>query len=246
MKNKRLLTAFILMNIAVIAALAWFVFSNPEGSGNRADSAPDAGIQVGRTKVLAETAADSPVLQASGTPDASRRTVPAHAIVRSVPAEESEVAGTAASSGDVPLTEQPQATPQADPKTTALSEHIAYGPAKSDGARPGIVGTSGGMDPAGLSSEMLDTSPVAVPFALLDPAPSTISSPEQVAALDKLREGFASAVGGPKQDPASKAYRDNWKAAQPSADQRYRQWFGDQAYAAQQRAQYLELHPAAR
>lgn len=222
MRTSRIFIPFALLMLAIIGALAWFVFSTPEKTASRSDSAQFA-------------LRESPQLPSAPAPRTEEPAIGQRpALTRFLREDEDIIADSAAAA------EQPPPAPRAETNMSALSEHVAFGPRKTDPSRTRKAATNGTRNPAPMQSEILDTSPVAVPFALLDPVASTASAPEQVAALNQLREGFAHAIGGPKQDPESQAYREKWKAAQPDADQQYRLWFGDQAYMAQQRAQHLD------
>jgi len=83
--------------------------------------------------------------------------------------------------------------------------------------------------------------PVSVPLAFIAPSPAVdLNAPQQQEALTQLQQGFVDAVGGQSQNPADPAYTAKWKSAQPSSDDRFRLWFGDQAYMAQQAQAYLK------
>jgi hypothetical protein len=219
MKTSRIFIATALLTLPLIAGLAWYVASTPSGDGGRSE----AGNAAGQAPVPHRSANSDAADPFPGQPRPEQPQPALHA------AQDSPAHG-----GDAAA-------------SSALSVHMAYGPRKAEPSharKTAAAAAAGGTIPASLPSEVLDTSRVAMPLALLDPVPSTTASPEQTAALNKLRNDFADAVGGPKQDTQSKAYRDNWTAAQPGADQHYRLWFGDHAYMAQQLAQHLDKQAA--
>jgi hypothetical protein len=235
MRINRPLAAFAMLSLATISGFAWFVLSPSEGSLSAAGDDPIP-VAIGQPLPSHDTRVSFHRDETGSTPNpAPEQRQP---IARTQRGDEKAAAVAVFAT----RAESPSTAPQVETNVSGLSEYVAYGPRTTDPSRSRRAEAAGGQTPGFLPSEVLDTSPVAVPLALLDPVPSATASAEQVAALNQLREGFADAVGGPKQDPDSPAYRKKWKAALPEADQNYRLWFGDQAYMEQQRVQYLDLN----
>jgi hypothetical protein len=221
--------------LPLIAGLAWYVISSPQGDRDRSGSFSTAVIaQAPAPEATAHSAT-------SESPSAEPARVQGQSLTRSIHSDQSVPADANAQS---PIAVQPMQSsrvPSFAEGIAALSENVAYGQRKTGLSRTRKASKTG---TGATASEILDTSPVAMPLALLDPVASVTTTPEQAAALGQLRSNFADAVGAQKHDPQSREYRDNWVAAQPTADQQYRLWFGDQAYMAQQRAQDLNKQAA--
>lgn len=70
-----------------------------------------------------------------------------------------------------------------------------------------------------------------VPVAFVEPQPEDRLSEDQLAALQWLRGGFASAMEkGPFLNPNTPAYYDRWKKLQQDFDEQFRTQLGDDAF----------------
>ncbi len=69
-------------------------------------------------------------------------------------------------------------------------------------------------------------------------------TPEQAAAVEKIREEFIEAVGGEGQDPADAGYAERWRRFLPDADQKLRLLIGWQAFRQYQMAMPWPGEPA--
>jgi hypothetical protein len=57
---------------------------------------------------------------------------------------------------------------------------------------------------------------------------------QSLAAIERLRQSFVEAVGGPDQDPADPDYERRWLAAQDQSDDQFRALLGEEAFVRQQ------------
>jgi hypothetical protein len=77
---------------------------------------------------------------------------------------------------------------------------------------------------------------VAMPLVLVDPPEGLLTSQEQVAAFDMLRQQFAESLSAFAQDPSTPEYRGRWLEAQETLDEEFASLFGIEAYNQQQNA----------
>ncbi len=73
-----------------------------------------------------------------------------------------------------------------------------------------------------------------IPLVLVDPPNGLLTSQEQVAAFDMLRQEFADSLSAFAQDPSTPEYRRRWEEAQQTFDEEFGILFGVEAYNQQQ------------
>jgi hypothetical protein len=81
-----------------------------------------------------------------------------------------------------------------------------------------------------------DTTEVITPIALAEPPEGLLTTEDQVAAFDNLRQQFLEAVTATAQDPASPEYRRRWQEEQELLDDQFAALFGVEAFNQQQNA----------
>jgi hypothetical protein len=73
-----------------------------------------------------------------------------------------------------------------------------------------------------------------IPLVFVDPPDGLLTSQEQVAAFDTLRQEFAESLSAFAQDPSTPEYRRRWEEAQQTFDEEFGILFGVEAYNQQQ------------
>jgi hypothetical protein len=71
---------------------------------------------------------------------------------------------------------------------------------------------------------------VQLPLVFVEPDPSLNLTEKELADLDRLREEFIEAIGGPDQDPSTPDYYQRWERARTVFDGRLKGWFGSGVY----------------
>ena len=89
--------------------------------------------------------------------------------------------------------------------------------------------------------EAADLGEVTAPLALVDPPDGFLTTEDQLAAFDALRQQFVESMAAFAQDPAAPEYRRRWQEAQELLDDEFAALFGVEAYNQQQNA---AIHPA--
>jgi hypothetical protein len=84
-----------------------------------------------------------------------------------------------------------------------------------------------------------DTTEVITPIALAEPPEGLLTTEDQVAAFDNLRQQFLEAMTATAQDPASPEYRRRWQEEQELLDDQFAALFGVEAFSQQQSAAIL-------
>jgi len=81
--------------------------------------------------------------------------------------------------------------------------------------------------------DLVGKSPI-MPAVMASTPPPAVQNDAQVDEWQKQRNGFVQAVGSADQNPNDPGYRKRWIQAQSQADERFRFWYGDNAYVAHQ------------
>lgn len=96
---------------------------------------------------------------------------------------------------------------------------------------PQSSSTPAAATPHSASAAAVQEAPLPVVLAKVDPALNL--NPEQLAALESLRDDFVKEVGATTQNPNDPTYLATWEASRKKVDEIYRTWFGDEAYGRQ-------------
>ena len=85
-------------------------------------------------------------------------------------------------------------------------------------------------------SEAADLGEVTTPLVLADPPDGFLTTEDQLAAFNTLRQQFVESMTAFAQDPAAPEYRRRWQEAQEMLDDEFATLFGVEAYNQQQNA----------
>ncbi len=80
------------------------------------------------------------------------------------------------------------------------------------------------------TSEVAAEPQISMPLVFLDHIPNMNWNDQQISAFDSLRNEFLSDLSQTSQSPTDPAYLNRWLEEQPKLDERFRAWFGDEAF----------------
>jgi len=86
------------------------------------------------------------------------------------------------------------------------------------------------------ATDAADLGEVTAPLALVDPPDGFLTTEEQLAAFNALRQQFVESLAPFAQDPVAPEYRGRWQDAQEMLDDEFAALFGVEAYNRQQNA----------